>query len=133
MSCTSRSLWLIVSIFFLSLVGAGCGSSGPKTYPISGTVTYNGEAVPDGTIVLMAPGEVDEYGPIKAGKFAFTARPGQKRVKILASRQEGAVDPQMGAAPLKQYIPARYSSEQTELGLEVKESGKNDYPFDLKD
>lgn len=111
----------------------GCGPTGPKTYPISGTVTYNGQPLPDGTIVLLAPGEVDESGPITAGKFAFSAKAGPKRVKIMASRPDGPVDPQMGVAPLKQYIPAKYSSEQTELAIEVSESGKNEFPFDLKD
>lgn len=122
---------LAISLVALSLIG--CGPKGPKVYPISGTVSFNGKAVPDGDIVLLTPGEVDESGKIKDGKFAFTARAGNKRVKIMASRQEGPVDPQMGAAPLTQYIPAKYSSEQTELTMEVTESGKNEFPFDLTD
>lgn len=111
----------------------GCGPTGPKVFPISGTVTYNGQPVPDGSIVLLAPGEVDESGQITAGKFAFSAKAGQKRVKIMASRPDGPVDPQMGVAPLKQYIPAKYSSEQTELTIEVTEAGKNEFPLDLVD
>ena len=122
---------LAVSLVALGLIG--CSPKGPKVYPISGTVTFNGKPVPDGDIVLLTSGEVDEPGKIKDGKFAFTARAGNKRVKIMASRQEGPVDPQMGAAPLTQYIPAKYSSEQTELTMEVKESGKNEFPFELKD
>jgi hypothetical protein len=129
--CALR-LWSCVGVVLvLTAVFTGCGGSGPKTYPISGTVNYNGQPLPEGTIILFAPGEVDESGKISGGKFAFSAKKGSKRVKILASRQEGPVDPQMGAAPLKQYIPAKYSSEETELTMEVKDSGKNVFPYDL--
>jgi hypothetical protein len=120
--------------FTLAVIAAsltGCGPSGPKVYPISGTVNFDGKPVPDGDIVLMTPGEADEAGKIKDGKFAFSARAGNKKVKIMASRQEGPVDPQMGVAPSKPYIPAKYSTEKTELTMEVKESGENKFPFDL--
>jgi hypothetical protein len=116
---------------------AGCGPSGPKLYPVSGVVTWEGQPLADGDIIFMpaTPGDVEDAGKIKDGKFEFKARPGNKRVKILATREEGPADPQMGAVPRKQYLPPKYSSaEKTELTAEVKESDAKDangYVFKL--
>jgi hypothetical protein len=123
----------LVAVVLLVLV-AGCGSSGPKLYSVSGTVTYNGQPLPDGDIIFApaTPGGVEYAGKVAAGKFSFNSEAGGKKVKILASREEGAVDPQMGAAPRRQYIPEKYSSaEKTELTAEVTASGKNSYTFTL--
>jgi hypothetical protein len=124
----------LAALVVVSWAFAGCKPSGPKLYPVSGTVTYNGQPIPEGTIILLTPGEVDESTNIANGRFSLQARPGHKRVKILASKADGPVDPQMGVPPLRQYIPARYSSEDTELSLDVNESGKKRiYSFDLVD
>ena len=123
----------------LAILLAGCGPKGPQLYPIKGTVTYNGQPLPEGDIVLMptSPGEVEDANKIKDGKFEFSARPGAKKVKITANRPEGPVDPQMGVQPRRQYIPENYSSaEKTELTLTVAEvakaeNGQNEFKFDL--
>jgi hypothetical protein len=79
-----------------------------------------------------SPGDLEDAGKIVAGKFAFQARPGAKKVKIMANRLEGPVDPQMGLAPRVQYIPPQYSSaEKTTLTAEVTENGKNEFEFGL--
>jgi hypothetical protein len=130
---------ICLAIVLLAILFAGCGPKGPKLYPIKGTVTYNGEPLPEGDIVLMptSPGEVEDANKIKDGKFEFGARAGAKRVKITANRSEGPPDPQMGVSPRRQYIPERYSSaEKTELTLTVEEvakaeNGKNEFKFDL--
>lgn len=130
---------LCLGSIVLALLLAGCGPKGPKLYPVQGTVTYNGQPLPEGDIVFSptSPGEVDDHGKIKEGKFSFEARPGNKRVKITANRADGPVDPQMGAPPRRQYIPPKYSSaEKTELTATVDEvakpeNGKNQFKFDL--
>jgi len=33
-------------LLLVLIVAIGCGPAGPKTYPISGTVTFDGEAIP---------------------------------------------------------------------------------------
>jgi hypothetical protein len=121
----------------LAMALTGCGPSGPKLYPVSGTVTYNGMPLPEGHIIFMptSAGEVEDADKIKDGRFAFLARPGSKKVKILATRGEGPVDPQMGMQPQVQYIPPKYSSaELTELTAVVAESAakdKNVFEFKL--
>lgn len=47
-------------ILFLSL--SGCGS-GTKSYPLSGTVTYNGQPVPEGTIRFTPDASKGNQGP----------------------------------------------------------------------
>lgn len=122
----------VVAILFGAL--AGCGPTGPKLYPVAGTVTWNGQPLPEGDIVFApaSPGEVEDAGKVVAGKFAFQARPGAKKVKIMANRSEGPIDPQMGVAPRVQYIPPQFSSaEKTTLTAEVTENGKNEFEFTL--
>ena len=50
---------------------SGCGPSGPKTYPVSGSVTLDGEPVPEGYISFAAQssGETPVAGKIEAFLF----------------------------------------------------------------
>ena len=116
----------------LVLPVAGCGPSGPETYPVSGTVTWNGDPLPEGNIVFepvdgsIAP----DAGKIAAGKFAFQAQPGEKRVQIDATREVGEVDPVMHTVPREAYIPSKYNSA-TILTATVTADGENDFTFEL--
>jgi hypothetical protein len=111
----------------------GCGPSGPKTYPISGTVSWNGQPVPKGHIVFasadgsMAP----DAGAILDGRFAFRAKAGHKRVEVYADRESGPPDPVMHIAPRESYIPAEYNA-QTTLTAEVVAGADNEFNFDLR-
>jgi hypothetical protein len=127
-------LFLLLTVLPVLIAATGCGPTGPKLYPVSGTVSWNGKPLPEGDIIFApaSPGELEDAGKIVAGKFAFQARPGAKKVKIMANRSEGPVDPQMGLAPRVQYIPPQYSSaEKTTLTAEVTENGKNEFEFTL--
>lgn len=121
---------LACAVFGLLL--AGCGPSGPETFPVSGTVTWNGQPLPEGTI-LFAPADekgVPDVGQIVQGQYRLRAKPGKKKVQIFAERETGKIDPVMGAVPRESYIPARYNS-QTTLTAEVTAGGKNEFTFDL--
>jgi hypothetical protein len=113
---------------------AGCGPSGPRTYEVSGTVTWNGKPLPQGDIVFLpVDGAVaPDAGKIVDGRFTFRARAGKKRVEIHASRAEGPVDPVMKTAPRKSYIPPRYNAHSI-LQAEVTPGGENRYAFELTD
>ncbi len=129
-----RHVFLGTLVCIILATTFGCGPTGPKTYPVSGTVTWNGEPLPEGDIVLVptSPGDIEAHSKITAGKFAFTAQAGNKKVKIMASRPEGPVDPQMGGQPRVSYLPAKYSSaEKTELTAIVGESETNP-PLEFK-
>src|SRR5438128_5765139 len=104
----NRSPWLpgLLSTVLL----AGCGPSGPRTYPVSGTVLFDGKPLPQGDIIFHAARGVvgADAGKIKDGKYSFRAKAGKKKVAILASAAvPGKRDPLMGPL-LENYIPERY-------------------------
>ena len=113
------------------LAVAGCGDSGPRRYPVTGEVTWEGQPLPDGDILFTPPGGgVPDAGKIVAGEFKLRATEGPKTVAIFATRESGQVDPEMGAAPRESYIPARYN-DQSNLTAEVDPGGENHFRFEL--
>ena len=110
----------------------GCGGE-PKTYPVSGTVTWNGEPLPAGDVYFRPadPGGGTEAGKVVAGRFRFRARPGKKRVEIRASRLVPGRKTPMGSPLRLEYIPPRYNDQST-LSAEVSPGGGNEYEFKLE-
>ncbi len=101
--------------------------------PVSGTVSYNGTVVADGSIVFIPADKhlAADGGKIADGHFAFSAKAGQQRVEIRAVREVGKVIPSMGVKARQSYLPPTYNSEST-LTAEVVPGGKNQFTFDLK-
>ncbi|SRR5579871_5702907 len=116
----------------LVLLLAGCGSSAPKTYEVSGSVTWKGEAVADGYINFypLDGTIVPEGGPIKNGTYRFRAKAGKKRVQIQATR-EGKYDPVMQSPTRESYIPPLYGGDNSPLSAEVQPDGENQFSFHL--
>jgi hypothetical protein len=53
------------------LISAGCGSSGPPRYHISGKVTYGGQPVAAGSVMLVPDTSQGNTGPaVSVGAFA---------------------------------------------------------------
>lgn len=125
-----------LSLLVVSL--SGCGSDGPATYPVTGTITFDGQPVANGQIILfpLEEGLTPDAGPIKDGKFSFVAREGEKRVQIEATREiPGKTIPQppplTGTIPATEmYIPEVYNS-QSKLKITVTDS-KPDNQFDFE-
>ena len=110
---------------------SGCGDSGPKRYPVSGDVTWEGAPLPDGDIIFEpTDGGVPDHGKIVEGKFDLRATAGAKKVSIMATKAAAEVDPSMGAAPQVSYIPLRYNA-QSELTATVDPEGENRFTFAL--
>jgi hypothetical protein len=112
----------------------GCESSGPPTYEVSGTVTWNGALLPDGDIIFQATDDriVPDAGKIRDGQFRLRAKAGKKRVEIHASRLVTGKDHVvMKTMERKPYIPECYNA-QTTLTAEVKADRENRFVFDLK-
>jgi len=125
------SPFLIVCL--LSILSIGC--SGDGKYPVSGTVTWDGEPIPadhNGHVTFMPVDAslTPDSGPIGAdGTFNFRASPGEKKVEIMISRPKGEVIEAMGMSAQEQYIPRRYN-EDTELRATIQKA-KNPLTFDL--
>ena len=123
----------LTQICLLAVLAVGCGPSGPKTYPVSGTVTFNGEAVRKGHIVFspLDRSTAPDAGEIRNGEFSLQAKAGQKRVEILADREVGKMDPVMHTIPRESYIPEKYNT-QSILEREVVPDGENKFVFELE-
>ena len=118
---TSDSLWLLPILVCLV---CGCGPSGPATYPVSGTVTYQGEPLPLGIVMFMPeqgpssqPAAIDQQG-----RYQLEATAGEHRVAVIAvpPREGGRPDPTLeggfdytGVPPAKSLIPPKYNRAHT--------------------
>jgi hypothetical protein len=113
------------------LVLAGCGPSGPPTYPIAGVVTYDGKPLPTGTLTLIpdSPKARTTVAPITDGVYSTAITAGEWTVNIMAVRNTGPVDPKLKEAPREQYLPAKYNRQSTMKVTSPVEGGKKD--FDL--
>jgi hypothetical protein len=133
----NRYLFCIVML----LLCAGCG---PRRFPVSGEVAFNGKPVQEGTI-SMEP--ADGQGPttggkIVAGRFQLTGEaapfPGKKIVRISAGRKTGRKIPvgSFGRAgdmvdEMERYIPEMYNTRST-LTCEIIPGESKQINFDLK-
>jgi hypothetical protein len=126
---------------FLLFAVAGCGESGPKTYPVTGTASYQGKPLPLGTVMF-----VSDHGPAASstidadGKYRLDAVPGKHRVAIIAMPpQQGRPDPNVeggidttGFPPAKSLVPQKYNDYNTSgVEVEVKSDGANKIDINL--
>jgi hypothetical protein len=148
------SLFVIVGIVLTSC----SNSSGPPTYPVTGTVTLQGKPV-TGAVVTFVPtaekGEAASAITDSEGKYALTtwqagdgARPGEYRVKV-SKQEQAAVDPAKlvqnlsieeeqkiyvektkAPPPAKRLIPSKFENEQTS-GL-IHKVEEKPTTFDIK-
>ena len=109
-----------------------CAACGQRTCQVSGTVTWEGQPIDDGTINLIP---TDPTVPavstrIVAGKYTITTLPGAKKVEIWASRAVGEFLPHMGMHAREMYIPEEYNARSV-LEVEVRAARANHFSFDL--
>ncbi|QDU40956.1 hypothetical protein Mal4_53190 [Maioricimonas rarisocia] len=125
----------VLGLFFL----CGCGGSDElQRVSVDGTVTLDGEPLPDGEIVLRPtdePGAADG-GKIEEGSFSFEATPGAKTVEITAWREIPGSHEQLesgeSGSSREQYVPQEYN-EKTTLTADIPESGlESPLTFELK-
>lgn len=119
------------------LVLPGCGETGPVKHPVSGSVTFDKDPLPEGDILFtpVADSEPPEGGKIKEGRFQLRVREGSYKVAITASKLMPLPPGETGAMGEKEmprsYIPERYNTK-TELTAEVTRSGTPQLKFDLR-
>lgn len=109
-----RTRWLVIACILLLV---GC-SRGPQPVVVSGNVTYRGEPVREGEIVLAdekseAPAAV---GKIDNGRYRVETLPGEKRIRVTASKETGKViEGAMGVKVPERVdlIPAQYNTAST--------------------
>lgn len=114
---------------------SGCGGGGPPTYPVSGSVVYDGKPVPTGMVALVpAASGPRATGAIAAdGSFTLEAPAGDYKVAVLAPRETSMgdlsennwVEAFRKSSP-EPYVPGLYSDpETTPLSFTVTPDGEN--------
>lgn len=132
----------IVGCFCVALLAAGCGSGrSTKTHPVKGTVTYQGQPLPEVVVSFYpeqgrpAAGMTDAQGAFSLSTFdpKDGAPAGFYKVAInepAPDRAEGDYSVPPEKPPR---FPVKYTNpSESELVAEVKPSSDNDFKFDLK-
>ena len=136
------------------VIGCGGGASGPKVYPVTGTVTYNGQAV-EGAVVAfhgeaatkMATGTTDAQGRFELTTYkpGDGAVAGKHRVTVTKTSggaaggtdimsMEEALEATETQPESQNELPTQYASAaDSPLQFTVSEDRKNDFPIELTD
>ena len=127
----------ILALIFIS----GCGSD-KQRFPIEGEITFNGQAVKDGSIQFhpLVPSEgFLEGAMIQAGRYKIPAEKGLLAGKyqvLISSPDYKGKRPDANEAPgavyqARELLPEIYNTKST-LTVEVLPKGKNNFDFHLK-
>ena len=119
----------------LLLDGCGQPTSRPeaKKYPVRGTVTLDGQPMPEGSLYFktIATGALD-FASIKDGKFEGQAQEGDRRVEISCTKSEVQESGGMKTEVQKELIPAKYNTDPSNtLQAAVSPKGPNQFTFEL--
>jgi hypothetical protein len=124
-------VWVYLPL--LAALASGCGKpSGPPTYEVSGSVTWEGAALPEGDIIFTAVEKsvAPDAGTIRIGAYRLRTQSGKKRVSIRASKLVAGSKGAMNEPIFDNYIPDRYNVETT-LTADVTADGPNRFDFAL--
>lgn len=126
--CRSMLVFVVLGLG-LSLVAsffAGCGERGPERVPVSGTVTYNGKPLPEGTVrfVPVQTSPVPSSGAtITEGKYTANASGGVPigtyHIQIEAYRHVKGGPGSLHENVLQQYVPRKYNTN-TQLQITIE-------------
>jgi hypothetical protein len=134
-----RCRWAVVSA--AALVLAGCGPDQPKTAVVRGKVTFQGKAVPNGTILFMPASGPSAQGEIQPdGSYTLTtfrkgdgAVLGKHTVVIVAMKDMGDTLPEARSPLPPPLVPDKYTSAATsDLRAQVEDK-ENTIDFQLQD
>lgn len=147
-------VWLLLAVAALYLLGCGPGlpPGARPTKPVKVTVAYKGSPVEGATITFInqegaaapAYGRTDQQGVAKMKTYVEGdgAVLGQHKVLIEKAESVGGsnipqdspeYNPNAPPQTVRYLLPQKYSNPASGLTAEVKESGPNDFTFDLKD
>ena len=109
---------------------AGCRDAHEGKYLVTGTATWNGAPIEEGFLELRPlDGKSPESGKIAQGRFSFYARPGENRVSVNATKEDGRIE-SMNQPRIVQYIPSKYNLE-SKLTCTVEPRNDNSYDLSL--
>jgi hypothetical protein len=112
--------------------GCGTESSGPDTYPVTGTVTLDGTPLATGSIVFDPVNGTGQgcAGTITDGQYEMESCAGNMRVSITSTTQTGEVD-EYGESVHKSVLPRDKYDLNSKLTADVTADGANTFNFEL--
>ena len=126
--------YALLGLLCLLLSGCQSGKPGePKKYPVSGTVTLDGQPVNENGLIYfktVATGTIDGF-EIKAGKFSGRTEPGERRVEIEVFQVTVKDFNGMKGESRDSLIPASYNTD-SKLTATINPAGPNEFKFELK-
>jgi hypothetical protein len=136
----SSALALILA---LTTIGCSGGRDNLPREPVAGTVTMDGQPLPEAVIQFYPTGDAKSTGAnaqVKAGQFSIPREdglvPGSYKVSISHAELEAALykgkkdDSPRSKKLGPELIPARYNSK-SELTAEIKAGGTRDLKYEL--
>lgn len=134
---------------FAVIVSSGCGSNSPKTVPVTGKISYNGQPLSSGTVMLI-PETADGYGAtgqiLEDGTFKLTsfkpndgAAPGTYKVTVQVFPDEEAGGEELGlpgaefGVGKKPPIPLGYGDPATTKLSALINDGETELDLKLED
>ncbi len=125
-----RKNWLASFALLALTLGCGGKSDQPKSATVKGKVTLDGAALAAGKISFdEGPGVPSVELEIKDGAYSGPVTVGKKTVRITVMRMAPAPKGMPGVE--ENVLPAKYNTESKEV-REVKDSGPNEFDFDVK-
>jgi hypothetical protein len=132
---------LLIPLLVLTFV-AGCGSSGPKRYRVTGSVKYKNEPLKAGVISFRSlDGQYTAAGNVMNGEYDIPEASGlpEGKYQVAISSPDPKAPPAPGpsdmpgdsTASVKDLLPLKYHAK-TELSAEIKAQPRNEVNFDLK-
>jgi hypothetical protein len=140
----ARRLFGWAGVGLLFLVGSGCGGGGPQNEAVSGSVTWKGQPLDQGTMEFVPAGGqgVSIGAVIQDGRYQLLSTPGlapgMYQVRIFSrespmrrSNPNAPPDTELIDPKAKERIPPKYNLK-TQLQAEVKKGGSNTFDFHLE-
>jgi len=126
-------MYVVLIAGMLAPILAGCGSNAnaPVLSQVKGSVTLDGQPMPDGEVMFVVVGKHTAVMPVTNGTFTGQAAAGTNRVEVYSYKAGGDVV-EMGGEKFggekENFIPAKYNANTT-LSAEVTEDGGGDFVF----
>lgn len=137
-SSTTTKQSILVGFALTMLVSLGCSSGKPNHSPVEGTVTLDGQPLAEGTVQFFPEATEGQTAGavIKAGHYQLESSPGSMRVVIKSpkavSQRKAYDDPNSPMIEqIQEQLPARYSTEASELRAKVEQGKENKIDFPL--
>lgn len=145
-AATGRNASGLLILLFCAVLTSGCGSGGPVTIPVRGTVKYNGQPLTNGTVVFspanQGEGRVAQAEIGADGTFALsTFRPGDGA--IAGTYAVSVTSTIKGTEPIerdrgtgiggKSAIPSHYANPTTSGLTETIGNSRKVLTLELKD